>query len=59
VTGAAIGSTGDAANAQAQQAQVQQARVQDARAAAVVDQKAANYRRAISACLEGRGYSVK
>jgi hypothetical protein len=59
VTGAAIGSTGDAANAEAQQAEVQQARVQDARAAAVVDQKAANYRRAISACLEGRGYSVK
>lgn len=59
VTGAAIGSTGDAANAQAQAAQVQQARVQDARAAAVIDQKASNYRRAISACLEGRGYSVK
>ena len=59
VTGAAIGSTGDAANAQVEAAQVQQARVQDARAAAVIDQKASNYRRAISACLEGRGYSVK
>jgi len=32
---------------------------QDARQAAVLDQKASNYRRAISACLEGRGYSVK
>jgi hypothetical protein len=59
ITGAAIGSTGDAANAQAQQAQIQQARAQDARAAAALDQKASNYRRAISACLEGRGYSVK
>jgi hypothetical protein len=59
VTGAAIGSAGDAANAQAQQAQIQQARSQDARQAAIMDQKAANYRRAISACLEGRGYSVK
>lgn len=59
ITGAAIGSTGDAANAQAQAAQVQQARAQDARTAALMDQKAANYRRAISACLEGRGYSVK
>jgi hypothetical protein len=59
ITGAAIGSTGDAANAQAQNAQIQQARAQDARAAAAMDQKAANYRRAVSACLEGRGYSVK
>ena len=33
--------------------------VQDARQAAALDQKATNYRRAISACLEGRGYTVK
>jgi len=59
ITGAAIGSTGDAANADAQHQQVQAVRAQDARQAAVTDQKAANYRRAISACLEGRGYSVK
>jgi hypothetical protein len=59
ITGAAIGSTGDAANAEAQHQQIQAARSQDARQAAVMDQKAANYRRAISACLEGRGYSVK
>ncbi len=59
VTGAAIGSTADAANAQTQAAQVQAARAQDARAAATIDQKAVNYRRAVSACLEGRGYSVK
>jgi hypothetical protein len=59
VTGAAIGSAGDAANAQAQQAQIQQARAQDARASAALEQKATDYRRAIGACLEARGYSVK
>jgi hypothetical protein len=59
ITGAAIGSTGDAANAQAQQQQVQSIRYQDARQAAALDQKASDYRRAVSACLEARGYSVK
>jgi len=59
ITGAAIGSTGDAANAQAQRQQIQAARAQDARSAAAIDQQASDYRRAVSACLEGRGYSVK
>lgn len=59
ITGAAIGSTGDAANAQAQNEQIRAARSQDARQAAALDQKATDYRRAVSACLEGRGYSVK
>ena len=59
ITGAAIGSTGDAANAEAQRDQVRAIRAQDARQAAIIDQKATNYRRAISACLEGRGYTVK
>jgi hypothetical protein len=59
ITGAAVGSAGDAANAEQQHADVQAARAQDARQAAAMDQKATNYRRAISACLEGRGYSVK
>jgi uncharacterized protein YcfJ len=59
ITGGAIGSAGDAANAQVQQAQIQQARAQDARQVATIEQKAANYRRALSACLEARGYSVK
>jgi hypothetical protein len=31
----------------------------DARAVAAMDARASNYRRALSACLEGRGYSVK
>lgn len=59
ITGAAIGSAGDAANAETRNQQIQAARAQDARQAANMDQKASNYRRAISACLEGRGYSVK
>ena len=59
ITGAAIGSTGDAANAEAQHQQIQAARAQDARQSAVLDQRASDYRRAVSACLEGRGYSVK
>lgn len=59
ITGAAIGSAGDAANAESRNQQIQAARAQDARQAASIDQKASNYRRAISACLEGRGYSVK
>jgi len=59
ITGAAIGSTGDAANADAQHQQIQSARAQDARQSAAMDQKASDYRRAVSACLEGRGYSVK
>src|SRR5262249_33118901 len=59
ITGAAIGSAGDAANAQVQHEQIQAVRARDARQAAVMDQKASNYRRAISACLEGRGYTVK
>ncbi|HYL01987.1 MAG TPA: glycine zipper 2TM domain-containing protein [Steroidobacteraceae bacterium] len=55
VVGGAIGSTADAANAQ----QTRQVVVADRRAAAAEEQQALNYRRAISACLDGRGYSVK
>lgn len=59
ITGAAIGSSGDAANAEVQHQQIQAARAQDARQTAAMDQRASDYRRAVSACLEGRGYSVK
>ena len=55
VVGGAIGSSADAANAQATRTVV----VQDRRAAAAQEQQAASYRRAISACLDARGYSVK
>ena len=55
VVGSAIGSSADAANAQATRTVV----VQDRRAAAAQEQQALSYRRAISACLDARGYSVK
>ena len=54
ITGAAIGTASDA-NAQAQ-ANVEQARLD--RGAAGAAQGAANYRRAISACLDARGYTT-
>jgi Glycine zipper 2TM domain len=59
VVGGAIGSTADAANAQANAQAAHQAYVTDRRAAAAQEQQAANYRRAIGACLDARGYSVK
>ncbi|HEY2418984.1 MAG TPA: glycine zipper 2TM domain-containing protein [Steroidobacteraceae bacterium] len=54
ITGAAVGSASDA-NAQAQ-ANYEQARLD--RNAAGAEQGAANYRRAISACLDARGYTT-
>jgi hypothetical protein len=62
VIGGAVGSTADAANAQTNMANAQAAQaaaVQDRRAAAAQEQKAADYRRAIGACLDARGYSVR
>jgi hypothetical protein len=62
VVGGAIGSTADAANAatNAQNAQnAQMVAVGDQRAAAAQERKAGEYRRALSACLDARGYSVK
>ena len=55
VVGGAIGSVSDAANAQ----ETRTVLVNDRRQAAVQEQKAANYRRAIGACLDARGYSVR
>ena len=55
VVGGAIGNAADAANAQEAHTVV----VNDRRQAAVQEQKAANYRRAIGACLDARGYSVR
>src|SRR6059058_6530058 len=55
VVGGAIGSASDAANAQEARTVV----VNDRRQAAVQEQKAGNYRRAIGACLDARGYSVR
>ena len=56
LTGAMIGSASDAQRVQQNRVQMTQAEQQQAAAMA---QKASGYRRALSACLEGRGYSVK
>jgi hypothetical protein len=53
--GGAIGTAADASRAQTTQTVV----VQDRRALAAQEQNAANYRRAIAACLDARGYSVR
>ncbi|HEY0768076.1 MAG TPA: glycine zipper 2TM domain-containing protein [Steroidobacteraceae bacterium] len=55
VVGGAIGSVSDAANAQ----ETRTVLVSDRRQAAMQEQKAGNYRRAIGACLDARGYSVR
>jgi hypothetical protein len=59
LVGGAIGSSTDAANAQANAQAVNSAAAQNRRAAAAQEQQASQYRRALSACLDGRGYSVK
>jgi hypothetical protein len=56
LTGAMIGSASDASRAQQNEMAMSE---QDRAQAAAMAQKASDYRRAISACLEGRGYSVK
>jgi Glycine zipper 2TM domain len=55
VTGAAVGTAADASRAR----EVHEVVTQDRRQAALFEQKAANYRRAIGACLDARGYSVR
>ncbi|HEX3949470.1 MAG TPA: hypothetical protein VHW95_06440 [Steroidobacteraceae bacterium] len=57
LAGAAIG--GLAENAAAQQTRAQLAAQANNAQAAALEQKARNYRRAMSACLEGRGYNVR
>jgi hypothetical protein len=56
IAGAVVGSA--AASAQAQEARVIQAR-HERRGYGRYEREAAEYRRAMSACLEGRGYSVR
>ena len=59
MVGGAIGSSTDAANAQANAQAASQAAAQNRRIAATQEQQASQFRRALSACLDGRGYSVK
>jgi Glycine zipper 2TM domain len=56
LTGAMIGNASDAQRAQQNEVRMSQAQQEQA---AAMTQKAIDYRRALSACLEGRGYSVK
>ena len=56
LTGAVIGSASDASRAQQNQMEMNE---QERQQAATMEQKASDYRRALSACLSGRGYSVK
>jgi hypothetical protein len=59
IAGALLGAASDASRT-AQAEQVQRRYDQrDAERNAVVEQQATNYRRAMGACLEGRGYTVK
>jgi hypothetical protein len=55
VVGGAIGNATDVANAQ----QTRTVLVTDRRAVAAQEQQAARFRRALGACLDARGYSVK
>jgi uncharacterized membrane protein len=57
VAGAVVG--GIAENAAAERAHAQLAADTHSAQAARMEQQASNYRRAMSACLEGRGYDVQ
>jgi hypothetical protein len=59
VVGGAIGSTADAANAATNAQNARTVAMANQQAAASQEHSAANYRRALSACLDARGYSVK
>ena len=56
ITGAMIGTASDASRAQQNEMEMTE---QERQQAAAMAQKASDYRRALSACLEGRGYSVR
>lgn len=56
ITGAMIGTASDAARVQRSEAEMSE---QERAQAAAMARKASDYRRAISACLDARGYSVK
>lgn len=59
LAGAIIGASTDAANQQRTEAVQQSYDQRDLQAQARLEQRSRDYRRAISACLEGRGYTVK
>ncbi len=59
VVGAVIGAASDASNNGQAEALQESYDRQSAREAAVIERQAGDYRRALQACMEGRGYSVQ
>jgi hypothetical protein len=60
IAGAIVGAAAQSSREQqARQIEQQQQAVLDAQRAARLEQQASNYRRAMSACLKGRGYEVR
>jgi hypothetical protein len=59
VIGGAIGAADDAARTERARRIEDSINAREQRIAAAMDQKASGYRRAIGACLEGRGYNVR
>lgn len=59
LAGGIIGSAADAARQQQASQMQEYYNQQTGRQAAAVERQAANYRRALTACLEGRGYTVR
>lgn len=59
ITGAILGSASDAARQQQAQQIEQQYNADESRKYARVEKQARDYQRATTACLEGRGYSVR
>jgi hypothetical protein len=59
MAGAILGASSDAARQQEAASAQAYADQQSVQRNSTVEQKASNYRRAMTACLEGRGYSVR
>lgn len=59
ITGALLGAASDSARQEQAQRIQQQYNVKDAQRYARLERQARDYRRAMSACLEGRGYNVQ
>lgn len=60
IAGAIIGAASESARReQAERRQQQQQELLEAQRAARIEQQASNYRRAMAACLKGRGYEVR
>lgn len=59
IAGAAIGGIADAERANETERVQEQVNANGSARAAAFEQRATNYRRAMTACLEGRGYSVR